>query len=220
MKRLEATIFDLDGVITNTSSFHFRAWKKMAKEIGIELSEEFNEKLKGISRMKSLELILGLGEKIYSDLEKGILANKKNNYYLNYVSEITNTDLLPGVCECFDLLKEGGIKIGLASASNNANLVIKLLNIEDYFDYIVNPKEIKNGKPDPEIFLRAAKGVGAGISNCVGIEDSIAGIHAINSCGMFSIGIGKKEILNVANICIEDLSEFDIEKICKLGGFA
>ena len=220
MKRLETAIFDLDGVITNTSSFHFRAWRRMAKKIGIELPEKFNEKLMGISRMESLELILGLGERIYSDLEKSILADKKNNYYLNYVNEITNADLLPGVCGCFDLLEERGIKIALASASNNANLVIKLLNIEDYFDYIVNPKEIKKGKPDPEIFLRAAKGVGTKASDCVGIEDSIAGIHAINRCGMFSIGIGKKEILATANICIEDLSKFDIEKICKVGGFA
>ncbi len=220
MKRLEATIFDLDGVITNTSLFHFKAWKRIAGEIGIKLPEKFNEKLKGIGRMESLELILELGHGFYPNMNRSILADKKNNYYLNYVREITKANLLPGVCECFNLLKEKKIKIALASSSNNANMVLKLLNIEDYFDHIANPKEIKKGKPDPEIFIKAAEGVGAGPSNCVGIEDSIAGIYAINSCGMFSMGIGKKEILNTANICIEDLSEFDIEKICKLGGFA
>ena len=133
MKVLEAAIFDLDGVITSTSTLHFKAWKKLAKEIGIKLPRGFNEKLTGVSRMESLDLILQFGEGEYSNPEKSILADKKNNYYLNYVKAITNANLFPGVLECFGLLNNKGIKIVLASASNNANLVIKLLNIENYF---------------------------------------------------------------------------------------
>ena len=219
MKVLEAAIFDLDGVITSTSTLHFKAWKKLAKEIGIKLPREFNEKLKGVSRMESLDLILQFGEGEYSYPEKSILADKKNNYYLNYVKAITNANLFPGVLECFGLLNNKGIKIVLASASNNANLVIKLLNIENYFDFIMNPNEIKKGKPDPEIFIRAAEGIGAKPGNCIGIEDSVAGIIAINSCGMFSVGIGKKEVLYMADTCIKNLSEFNMEKICTMGGF-
>ncbi|MCL4386616.1 MAG: beta-phosphoglucomutase [Actinobacteria bacterium] len=219
MRVLEAAIFDLDGVITDTSSMHFKAWEELAKEIGIKLPKEFNEKLKGISRMKSLDLILQFGKCKCSDLEISMLADKKNNYYLNYVKAITDANLLPGVLECFNLLKEKDIKIVLASASSNANLVMKLLNIENYFDFIVNPKEIKEGKPDSEIFIRAAEGIGIKPCNCIGIEDSVAGIIAINSCGMFSIGIGKKEVLYMANICIKDLKEFNLEEIQAMGGF-
>lgn len=218
-RKLKAVIFDMDGVITDTSVLHFKAWKRLAKEIGIKLPQEFNEKLKGVSRMESLDLILRFGEVEYSDQEKSVLADKKNNYYLNYIKAITNANLIPGVLECFNLLKEKGIKIVLASASNNANLVVKLLNIENYFDFIVNPNEIKKGKPDPEIFIRAAEGIGVKPSNCIGIEDSVAGIMAINNCGMFSVGIGKKEILYMADTCVKDLTEFSIEEIQVMGGF-
>ncbi|MBM3702610.1 MAG: beta-phosphoglucomutase [Actinobacteria bacterium] len=218
-KRLKAVIFDLDGIIADTAKFHYQAWKKLASEIGINLTYEFNENLKGVGRMESLNLILTLADKSYSNEEKIKLANKKNRYYLEFVNRMTPSDLLPGVVKCFEVLKGNNINIVLASASKNSLDVIKRLEIEKYFDYVVSGKDISKSKPDPEIFIKAAKGIKVATKNCVGVEDSIAGILAINACNMFSVGIGNKKNLYPADICIKDLTEFDIEEIYLIGGF-
>lgn len=218
-KELKAVIFDLDGVIADTARFHYQAWKKLASEIGINLTYEFNENLKGVGRMESLDLILALAEKDYSNEEKIGLANKKNRYYLEFVSRMTPSDLLLGVVKCFEVLKDHNIKIVLASASKNSLDIIKRLEIKKYFDYVVSGKDILKSKPNPEIFIKAAKGIKVATKNCVGVEDSIAGILAINACNMFSVGIGNKKNLYPADICIKDLTEFDIEKIRLKGGF-
>ena len=218
-KELKAVIFDLDGVITDTARFHYQAWKKLASEIGINLTYEFNERLKGVGRMESLDLILTLTEKNYSNEEKIELANKKNRYYLEFVNRMTPSDLLPGVEKCFEVLKDNKIKIVLASASKNSLDVIKKLKIEKCFDYVVSSKDISKSKPNPEIFIKAAKGIKVATRNCVGVEDSIAGILAINACEMFSVGIGDKKNPYPANICLKNLTEFNIEKICLKGGF-
>ena len=160
-KRLKAVIFDLDGVIADTARFHYQAWKKLASEIGINLTYEFNENLKGVGRMESLDLILALTEKDYSNEEKIGLANKKNRYYLEFVSRMTPSDLLPGVVKCFEVIKDNNIKIVLASASKNSLGVIKRLGIKKYFDYVVSSKNILKSKPNPEIFIKAAKGLKA-----------------------------------------------------------
>ena len=218
-KELKAVIFDLDGVIADTARFHYQAWKKLASEIGINLTYEFNENLKGVGRMESLDLILALTEKDYLNEEKIGLANKKNRYYLEFVSRMTPSDLLPGVVKCFEVIKDNNIKIVLASASKNSLDVIKRLEIKNYFDYVVSSKDILKSKPNPEIFIKAAKGVKVATKNCVGVEDSIAGILAINACNMFSVGIGNKKNLYPADICIKNLTEFDIEEIYLIGGF-
>jgi len=218
-KELKAVIFDLDGVIADTARFHYQAWKKLASEIEIDLTYEFNENLKGVGRMESLDLILALTEKDYSNEEKIGLANKKNRYYLEFVNRMTPSDLLPGVVKCFEVIKDNNIKIVLASASKNSLDVIKRLEIKNYFDYVVSSKDILNSKPNPEIFIKAAKGIKVATKNCVGVEDSIAGILAINACNMFSDGIGNKKNLYPADICIKDLTEFDIEEIYLIGGF-
>jgi len=218
-KELKAVIFDLDGVIADTARFHYQAWKKLASEIGINLTYEFNENLKGVGRMESLDLILALTEKDYSNEEKIGLANKKNRYYLEFVSRMTPSDLLPGVVKCFEVIKDNNIKIVLASASKNSLDVIKRLEIKNYFDYVVSSKDILKSKPNPEIFIKAAKGIKVATKNCVGVEDSIAGILAINACNMFSVGIGNKKNLYPADICIKNLTEFDIEEIYLIGGF-
>jgi len=218
-KELKAVIFDLDGVIADTAKFHYRAWKKLASEIGINLTYEFNERLKGVSRMESLDLILTLTEKNYSNEEKIGLANKKNRYYLEFVDRMTPSDLLPGVVKCFEVIKDNDIKIVLASASKNSLDVIKRLEIKNYFDYIVSSKDISKSKPNPEIFIKAAKGIKVATRNCVGVEDSIAGILAINACNMFSVGIGDKKNLYPANICLKNLTEFDFKKVCLIRGF-
>lgn len=218
-KELKAVIFDLDGVIADTARFHYQAWKKLASEIGINLTYEFNENLKGVGRMESLDLILTLTEKNYSNEEKIGLANKKNRYYLEFVDRMTPSDLLPGVVKCFEVIKDNNIKIVLASASKNSLDVIKRLEIKNYFDYVVSSKDISKSKPNPEIFIKAAKGIKVATRNCVGVEDSIAGILAIIACNMFSVGIGNKKNLYPADICIKDLTEFDIEEIYLIGGF-
>jgi beta-phosphoglucomutase len=218
-KELKAVIFDLDGVIADTARFHYQAWKKLASGIGINLTYEFNENLKGVGRMESLDLILALTEKDYSNEEKIGLANKKNRYYLEFVSRMTPSDLLPGVVKCFEVIKDNNIKIVLASASKNSLDVIKRLEIKNYFDYVVSSKDILKSKPNPEIFIKAAKGIKVATKNCVGVEDSIAGILAINACNMFSVGIGNKKNLYPADICIKNLTEFDIEEIYLIGGF-
>jgi beta-phosphoglucomutase len=132
---------------------------------------------------------------------------------------MTPSDLLPGVVKCFEVIKDNNIKIVLASASKNSLDVIKRLEIKNYFDYVVSSKDILKSKPNPEIFIKAAKGVKVATKNCVGVEDSIAGILAINACNMFSVGIGNKKNLYPADICIKNLTEFDIEEIYLIGGF-
>jgi len=218
-RRLKAVIFDLDGVIADTAKFHYLAWKKLASEIGINLTYEFNKNLKGVGRMESLDLILTLTDKSYSNEEKIKLASKKNRYYLEFVNRMTVSDLLPGVVECFELLKGNNVKIVLASASKNSLDVIKRLEIERYFDYVVSGKDISKSKPDPEIFIKAAKGVKVTTKNCVGVEDSVVGILAINACNMFSVGVGNKKDLYPADICLKNLTEFDVEKIRLKGEF-
>jgi len=218
-KELKAVIFDLDGVIADTARFHYQAWKKLASEIGINLTCEFNENLKGVGRMESLDLILTLIEKDYSNEEKMELANKKNGYYLEFINRMTSSDLLPGVVKCFEALKDNNIKVVLASASKNSLDVIKRLEIKKYLDYIVSGKNISKSKPDPEIFIKAAKGIKAATENCIGVEDSVAGILAINACNMFSIGIGNKKYLYHADICLKNLTEFNLEEIYLVGGF-
>ncbi len=218
-RELKAVIFDLDGVITDTARFHYQSWGKMASDMGINLTYEFNERLKGVSRMESLDLILTLTEKNYSNEEKIELANRKNEYYLKLVNKMTPSDLLPGSVKCFKTLKNNNIKIVLASTSKNSLYILKRLKIEEHFDYVVDSRNISRNKPDPEIFIKAAKGVKVKTGDCVGVEDSIVGISAINACNMFSVGIGNRKNLYAANMCIKDLTEFDIKKICLVGGF-
>ncbi|MBU0534141.1 MAG: beta-phosphoglucomutase [Candidatus Omnitrophica bacterium] len=219
-RELKAVIFDLDGVITDTARFHYQSWKKIASGIGINLTYEFNEKLKGVSRMESLDLILTLTKKKFSEEKKIELADEKNRYYLELVRKMTPSDLLPGAIRCFEVLKNNNIKIVLASASKNSLYVIRNLKVEKYFDYMVDSRSILKSKPDPEIFIKAAESINAAIINCVGVEDSIAGILAINACNMFSVGIGNKKELYKADICIKDLTEFNIKEISLVGGFS
>lgn len=189
---LKGVIFDLDGVITNTAEYHYQAWAYLGKEIGIEIDRTFNEKLKGISRMESLELILEHGNKadLYTKEEKMALAEKKNNYYKESIKQMTKKDLLPGIEKLLQELKDHQIKIALASASKNGPMILKKLEIEAYFDYIVNPAYIKNGKPAPDIFLDALNGLGLKAQEAIAIEDARAGVEAIQKAGMIAVGVG------------------------------
>lgn len=202
-------IFDLDGVITDTARYHYLAWKKLADELGIYFDEVINERLKGVSRLQSLEIILEKSDKKYSQEEKEYYANKKNEYYKEMIKKITPEDLLPGVERFIEELKKRGIKTAIASVSKNAFTVVENLKIRDQFDYIVDANEIKHGKPDPEIFLNAAKHLGIPPEKCIGIEDSAAGITAIKKAGMFAVGVGNPETVKEADLILKDLSEAD-----------
>lgn len=210
---IEAFIFDLDGVITDTAEYHYLAWKELANKIDIEIDREFNETLKGISRMESLERILIHGNKQndFTIEEKNIMANDKNMYYVSLIENITPEDILPGISELLDNIKSNNIKIGLASASKNAVMVLNNLKLINYFDFIADASKCKNSKPAPDIFLMALKGLNVEAKNCIGIEDAYSGIEAINTSGMHSVGVGDKEILKNANLVVEDTTylEFD-----------
>ncbi|SES70753.1 beta-phosphoglucomutase [Anaerobranca gottschalkii] len=195
----KGVIFDLDGVIVDTAEFHYLAWKNLGKRLGISIDREFNERLKGVSRLESLELILERGkvEKKFTKEEKEKLAEEKNNEYISLIQSITPKDILPGIGSLLEKLKINKIKIGLASASLNAERVIKLLKVDSYFDYIADPKKVGRGKPEPDIFLDVANGLNIQALECVGIEDAQAGIDGIKKAGMFAVGIGKTPLLNV-----------------------
>ena len=217
--QFQAVIFDLDGVITDTAEFHYLAWKQLGKALGISFNREFNEQLKGVGRMDSLESILALDNRQndFTLEEKQVLATRKNNYYVELIKKISPNDLLPGIEELLKQLKTAEFKIGMASASKNAFAVTNSLKIRDY-DHIVDVATVANSKPHPEVFLKAAEAVGVVPENCIGIEDAAAGVTAINDAGMFSIAVGVGSGLNHANLILPSTDKLTIDIIEKLGG--
>lgn len=190
---IQAVIFDLDGVITDTAHLHFLAWKELGDSLGVEVNLELNELLKGISRQESLEIILketGIFDN-FTDVERQELADRKNRSYVASLENLTPQDLLPGIGDCLKDLKKRGIKIGLASSSQNAGLIIKKLGLEPYFEAMIDPRSLSKGKPDPEIYLKAAAALGLSPAKCVGVEDARAGIEAIRAAGMTAIALGQ-----------------------------
>lgn len=212
---IEAFIFDLDGVITDTAYFHYLAWQQLGNKIGIEINEEFNETLKGISRMESLERLLEFGkiEDKFTQQEKIELATEKNNNYVKLIETLTPNDILIGIKELLIEIKSKQIKIGLASASKNAVKVLQNLQLIDYFDFIADASKCKNSKPAPDIFLMAAKGLNVEPTKCIGIEDASAGIEAINTANMYSVGVGNKNILKNADYVVSSTEYLKINDL-------
>ena len=211
----KAVLFDLDGVLTGTSDNHYEAWKKMSKELGYNLPESFRDKLRGISRMDSIDLILKYFNLNYSTEEKLKLSDKKNEYYKRSIASFTPDNLYPGVVPLLKKLKEMNVKIGLVSASKNARQLIENMKIEKYFDAIVDPKSIKKGKPFPDPFLAAAEMLDIDPRDCLGVEDAKAGIDSINAAGMTSVGIGDDDLSRADFLysTIEDASNFIINSL-------
>lgn len=203
-----AVIFDLDGVITDTAHYHFLAWKRLAESLGIPFDEAFNEQLKGVDRMGSLEIILARTDRRFTPEQRAALAAQKNEHYQQLIATMTPADLLPGALAALDAVRATGLKTGLASVSKNAFTVLDRLGITDRFDYIVDAGQIVHGKPDPEIFLHAAEHLGVAPSACIGVEDAVAGIQAIKAAGMYALGIGDPAILTAADRVIPGLSAF------------
>lgn len=194
---IKAVLFDLDGVITDTAEYHYIAWKQLAEQIDIEIDKEFNEQLKGVSRMESLERILihGNRQNDFTLEEKTALATQKNTEYVKLLDNVTPKDVYPGILELLVELKAADVRAVVASASKNAPQILQSLELTEWFDYVVDPDEVQYGKPAPDIFLRGAEAVGVAPQYCIGIEDAQAGIEAIQSANMFAIGIGEEEIL-------------------------
>lgn len=208
-------VFDLDGVITDTAKFHYQAWKALADSIGIAIDLQFNEQLKGISRMDSLDRILVHGgkENDYSAAEKEAMAADKNANYVKLLDALTPDDLLPGVKNFLDQAKELNIPCSLASASKNAPFILKKLGVYDYFDAIVDPASLKKGKPDPEIFIKAAQLINLEPSEAIGFEDAQAGIAGIKEAGMYAVGVEGSEPLTQADMTIKSFEELNIQEL-------
>ena len=201
----KGALFDLDGVIVDTAKYHYLAWRRLANELGFEFSEAHNERLKGVSRMRSLEILLEVGHLTFNESDKLEMATKKNNWYIEYISKLDESELLPGAKEYMQQMKNRGVKIGLGSASKNALMILNNLNITSLFDAIIDGNKVTKVKPDPEIFLRGAQELGLAPQDCVVFEDAIAGIEAAKRAGMKTIGIGKKDILTEADYVVDGL---------------
>ena len=213
---IKAVIFDLDGVIVDTAHYHYLAWKRLAKELGFDLTIEQNELLKGVSRMRSLEIILELGGISLSNAEKERIANKKNGWFVEYVNEMKPDEIFPGVKEMLKSIRSKGLKVALASSSKNAPRVIELLNIENEFDAVVDGTMIEHTKPDPEIFLLAALKLKVNPTECVVFEDAEAGVEAAIAAGMKCVGVGSVQQLGKADTVVKTTSDFKVEKINSL----
>jgi beta-phosphoglucomutase len=205
----KAFIFDLDGVIVDTAKYHYLAWKKIATELGIEFTHEHNELLKGVSRVRSLDIILGLGEVEASQVQKDQWLIQKNEDYLSYLVDMDQSEILPGVMTVLEFLKTNQQPIALGSASKNARPILEKTGILSYFDAIVDGNDVSNAKPDPEVFLQAAQKLGISNENSIVFEDSVAGIQAANIASMTSIGIGEATVLNEAKFNFQDFTYID-----------
>lgn len=205
-------IFDLDGVITDTANYHYLAWKELASEVGIEIDEAFNETLKGIDRLSSLERILAFGgkESDFTEAEKESLAAKKNTQYLELLADLSPSDLLPGVADFLAEAQKQQVPCAIASASKNAPMILEKLGVAANFDAIVDPASLKKGKPDPEIFLKAAEAIGVKPADAVGFEDAQAGVEALNLAGIMAVGIVSDSELTGTALSVNDLRETSV----------
>ena len=214
----KAFIFDLDGVIVDTAKYHYLAWLKIANQLGIEFTHEHNELLKGVSRDRSLDIILGLGKVEASQEDKNKWLIQKNEDYLSYLVDMDESEILPGVMPILNYLKEKKQLIALGSASKNARPILEKTGTLAFFDAIVDGNDVSNAKPDPEVFLRAAQLVGVLNENAIVFEDSVAGIQAANIANMISVGIGDATVLHEAKYNFKDFTFIDEAFLSQLIG--
>ncbi len=215
MKEIKGLLFDLDGVIVDTAKYHYLAWKELAGKLNIPFTEKDNERLKGVSRMKSLEIILEIGGLKLSGEEKEEYCTYKNEIYLKYIHKLKKEEVLPGVNEFLADAREKGYRIALGSASKNAGIILSRLNLVGAFDAVIDGTKVKTAKPDPEVFLLGAKELGLSREACIVFEDAKAGVDAAHNGGMKAVGIGTKENLPNADICIPGLFGTNINEIIK-----
>lgn len=205
IREMKAAIFDLDGVIVDTAKYHYLAWKRLAHQYGFEFTESDNERLKGVSRVRSLEILLEIGGLTLDDAAKVRVAAQKNEWYLDYIRHMAASEILPGAVEYLRSLRVRGVKTALGSASKNAQIILERLGVSSLFDVIIDGNKVSQAKPDPEIFLRAAYELEISPARCVVFEDAAAGIQAALQAGMGAVGIGKPALLVEADMVIDGL---------------
>lgn len=213
---LHACIFDLDGVIVDTAKFHYQAWKTLAHGLGFDFTEHDNERLKGVSRMRSLEIILEIGQQTLPEDQKLALATRKNEAYLEDVHRMTEADVLPGVRRFLEECRAAGLKTALGSASKNARLILERVNLLPLFDAIVDGTDVANAKPDPEVFLKGAEALGVAPAQCVVFEDAVAGLEAARNGGMHCVGVGDVTILAEADFVIPGFEDMTVARLQEL----
>jgi len=222
---IEACLFDLDGVIVDTARYHYLAWQRLAGELGFTFSEQENERLKGVSRMRSLEILLELGGLTMDDAAKAELAARKNQWYVEMISRMDERDVLPGARRFLQACRAAGVKTALGSASRNAMTILRGVRLVEAFDVIVDGNRTAVAKPDPEVFLLGARELGVAPARCAVFEDAPAGIEAALRAGMYAIGIGAPKALDQAHLVIGSLAEIDLEvlrngTLCEAGRVA
>ncbi|WP_062107296.1 beta-phosphoglucomutase [Bacillus niameyensis] len=212
--KYKCAIFDLDGVLVDTAKYHYLAWKELAGKLGFEFTIEDNERLKGVSRMTSLDILLEVGhmQDQFSLEEKEKMATEKNDRYVEYISRLDESEILEGVLELLQELKGRGVKIALGSASKNAPIILKNVGLESYFDVVIDGNSVSKAKPDPEVFTLGADRLGVSYEECAVFEDSQAGLEAAKVAGMLAIGVGREEDLTDADIVYRSLKDFDVER--------
>jgi beta-phosphoglucomutase len=210
---IRLAIFDLDGVIVDTAKYHYLAWKRLGAELGIEFTERDNERLKGVSRMRSLEILLEIGKQEKTTAEKESLAAKKNTWYVQYILQMDTSEILPGVLDFLDELRGQGIKIALGSASKNARTILERVQITDYFDAIIDGNLVSKAKPDPEVFLLGAAQLNVAPEHTVVFEDAQAGIEAALNAGMLTVGVGEPNMLSAAHVVISGFESVSLKQL-------
>lgn len=213
---IRACIFDLDGVVVDTAKYHYLAWKRLAAELGFEFLPVHNERLKGVSRMRSLDILLEVGGLTFSSDEKDKMAAQKNEWYLEYIMKMTPDEILPGAKELLVELRSHRIKLALGSASKNAPIIMDRIGLTSHFDKILDGNSVSVAKPAPDIFITAAKALGVSPSESIVFEDAEAGIEAALNAEMRCVGIGNPKILGKATAVIPNLNRFTYNKLISI----
>jgi beta-phosphoglucomutase len=213
---IKACIFDLDGVIVDTAKYHFLAWKRLADQLHIPFTEKDNERLKGVSRYESLDIILELGNLKLDQRHKDEFASLKNKWYIDYIRRMTPEEILPGSLEFINELKKAEIKVAVGSASKNTPMILKRVGIDKLFDAVADGNVVSKAKPDPEVFITASKMLRIEPKYCIVFEDAIAGVRAAINAGMMCVGIGSVKILTEAHLVISGLEKISLKELKKL----
>ncbi|GIN58179.1 beta-phosphoglucomutase [Lederbergia ruris] len=205
-------IFDLDGVLVDTAKYHYLAWKELADRLGFSFTLQDNERLKGVSRMASLDILLEVGQMTehFTQAEKESLAEEKNNRYVEFISKLDESELLEGSLALLETLKAKGVKIALGSASKNAKMILENVGITAFFDVIVDGNAVSKAKPDPEVFTLGADQLNVPYEQCVVFEDSQAGLEAAKAVGMLALGVGQEQDLPQADVVFPTLKSFPV----------
>jgi beta-phosphoglucomutase len=213
MMNTAACIFDLDGVIVDTARYHFLAWKRLTEQLGINFTEDDNERLKGVSRMTSLDIILEIGNLKLDESRKMEYAALKNSWYIDYISKMTPEEILPGCLELLKELKNANIRTAIGSASKNTPMILDRIGIREFFDAVADGNVVSKAKPNPEVFIKAAEMVGVDRRKCIVFEDAVAGVQAALNAGMICVGIGSPDVLTKAHFVISGLKEMNLTKL-------